>query len=113
MSNIDGMASPKGSRRTAESVGHDSMLKKIGIKETTYYKLPLQYNERNLVKMIDLPNQLSGAEKEILNELIKMEKLNYKEIANQRFDSKKNWSIMIRDDCNDERNKIMRDFKFA
>ena len=28
------------------------------------------------------------------------------------FDSTKNWSIMIDSECNDERNEIMRRFKF-
>lgn len=44
--------------------------------------------------------------------MIKEEKSNYQEKANQRFDSKKNWSIMIKPECNDERNEIMRKFKF-
>jgi len=76
------------------------------------HKLALQFNERNLIKMIDLPNQLSGAEKEKLAGLIRLEKQKYQETANHRFDSSKNWSIMIEKDCNEERNGIMRRLKF-
>ena len=82
------------------------------MRETPQHKLSLQFNERNLIKMIDLPNQLSGLEKEHLAELIREEKGTYQERANQKFDSNKNWSIMIKDECNDERNEIMRKFKF-
>ena len=34
-------------------------------------KLGLMYNERNFVKLIDIPNQLSGAEKEMLSGLVR------------------------------------------
>ena len=47
-----------------------------------------------------------------MQDLIKQEKLNYQERANKRFDSDKNWSIMMESECNDERNEIMRRFKF-
>ena len=67
-------------------------------------KLSLQYNELNLVKLIDLPNQLNGAEKEQLARAIRQKLKQYQEHANNDFDSAKNWSIMIADDCNDERN---------
>ena len=52
MSQHDVLASPKGSRRTADSFGIDGLKMMPQPKP----KLPLQYNERNLVKMIDLPN---------------------------------------------------------
>lgn len=51
-------------------------------------------------------------EKEELRRLITIEKAKFQEKANQRFDSDKNWSIMIKPECNDERNQIMRQFKF-
>lgn len=59
-----------------------------------------------------MPNQLSAVEKALLKEAVDLEKQKYQEIANQRFDSDDNWSIMIKGDCNDERNEIMRRFKF-
>ena len=115
MSHNDAILSPKGSHRGVESFSLDSvqrMMEKMGMRETAQHKMPLQYNAGNLVKTINLPNQLSQAEKEILNEKIKMEKQYYQEMANERFDSTKNWSIMIEPACNDERNEIMRKFKF-
>jgi len=90
----------------------DSKLERHGLRETAQNKLALHYNERNLVKLIDLPNQLSAVEREKLAELLRQEKQSYHEVAKQRFDSSKNWSIMIKSECNDERNDIMRRFKF-
>ena len=84
----------------------------MGFRPQPENKLNLQYNERNLVKKIELPTQLAGFEKEILKQQIEQEKKNYQDHADARFDSKKNWSIMITDECNDERNQIMRRFKF-
>ena len=47
------------------------------MRETPQHKLNLKFNERNLVKMIDLPNQLSAVEKETLGNLTRMEKIKY------------------------------------
>lgn len=55
----------------------ESALKRADIRETPLHKIPLQFNERNLVKMIDLPNTLSGAEKEKMADRIKQEKEKY------------------------------------
>ena len=57
-------------------------------------------------------SQLSVVEREELAELLRLEKQKYQAQANNKFDSSKNWSIMIKKDCNDERNEIMRKFKF-
>lgn len=83
-----------------------------GFKESSLNKPALQFNERNLIKMIELPNQLTIAEQEKLNDLIRSEKKKYQKKADEKFDTAKNWSIMIEKDCNEERNKIMRRLKF-
>ena len=44
------------SRYGLESFAFESNLKKFDIRETQMHKMPLQYNERNLVKRIDMPN---------------------------------------------------------
>ena len=44
--------------------------------------------------------------------LVAKEKLHCQYLADYRFDSNKNWSIMINDESNDERNEIMRRFMF-
>ena len=115
-SNVD-VVSPKGSQtlfRESAYAAYETMkdLKQQGIKESVHHKMPLQYNELKLVKIDTLSNQLTGAEKDILNEMIFREKQNYVEIAEQRYDSKKNWSIMMSNDLNEERNDIMRKFKY-
>lgn len=52
------------------------MLKKWPeLRETPLHKIPLQFNERNL--MIDFPDTLSGAEKEKMAERIRLEKERY------------------------------------
>lgn len=60
-----------------ESFAFESNMKQWGIRETQMHKMPLQYNERNLVKRIDMPNQLSAVEKAILAEAVAIEKQNY------------------------------------
>ena len=35
------------------------------------------------------------------------------ELAKKKFDSSKNWSIMVDKELNEERNSIMRKFKFS
>ena len=79
---------------------------------STRDKLNLQYTERNLIKIIEDKNMLNGGERAVLKEAVDEELRRYQEIADDRFDSNKNWSIMIKDQCNDERNRIMRKFKF-
>ena len=111
VSNAD-LASPKDSKGIGESFLAESNMRELGLKKKEIAKLSLQYNERNLVKVDELADQLSMAERELLAELIKQEKLKYQDIANERFDSKNNWSIMIKPECNDERNEIMRKFKY-
>ena len=106
------LISPKGSRQMADSFAMESNMRKDGLLVDNQKKLPLQYVERNLIKLIDPPDQLTGIEKEQLQQLIRQEQVNYKEQASTRFDSDKNWSIMIRSECNDERNEIMRRFKY-
>ena len=102
-----------GSRHNVDSYAFESNLKGgLNIRETPQHKLSLQFNERNLIKIIDLDDKLSAMEKEELTKLIRAEKAKYHERANQRFDSKLNWSIMIKPACNDERNEIMRKFKY-
>jgi len=55
VSNVD-MISPKGAQQLNASFGIDSYTKRYGLKETTQNKLSLQYNERNLVKLIEFEN---------------------------------------------------------
>ena len=82
------------------------------MKELPLTKQQLQYNERNLKKSIEFTNTLTGAQKEELAHRIRLEKESYQEMANRRFDSSKNWSTMIKPECNDERNRIMSRLKF-
>ena len=79
VSNVD-VTSPKAAnnKQYADSIAYNSNFKeKCFLNETTLNKLQLQFNERNLVKLIDLPNQLSGAEKEIMQDKVRQEKINY------------------------------------
>lgn len=85
-----------GSRHNLDSYAFESNMKPLNIRETPQHKLSLQFNERNLIKIIDLDDKLSAMEKEELTKLIRAEKVKYHEKANHRFDSKKNWSIMIK-----------------
>jgi len=55
VSNVD-MISPKGAQQLNASFGIDSYWKRYGLRETTQNKLSLQYNERNLVKLIEFEN---------------------------------------------------------
>jgi len=51
--------------------GCDASLDQMGNRAIKENKLGLMYNERNFVKLIDIPNQLSGAEKEMLSGLVR------------------------------------------
>lgn len=55
LSNAD-IKSINASRYNVESYVFQSNLQKYEMRETPQHKLSLQFNERNLVKMIDLPN---------------------------------------------------------
>ena len=111
------VVSPKGSQtlfRESAYAAYETMkdLKHQGIKEAIHHKMPLQYNELKLVKIDTLSNQLTGAEKDMLNDMIYREKQNYVDTAQQLYDPKNNWSIMMSNDLNEERNDIMRKFKY-
>ena len=71
----------------------------------------MRYDGKGAVKKIEQHNQLSVLEREELQKLISEETRKYDLIANERFDSEKNWSIMIDRDQNEIRNNVMRKFK--
>jgi hypothetical protein len=68
----------------------------------------LHFNRNNLVVRIDDSQKLTLLEKERLKQMIDEEKKKYKQEAEERFDSRKNRSIMIQDKHNDLRNEVMR-----
>lgn len=86
---------------------------RLNIRKLQVNKFDLAFNPRNLVKAIELPSQLNAIEKEDLKEKISSEKKRYMQKANTRFDSSKNWSIMIKKEHNEVRNDVMRKFKFG
>jgi hypothetical protein len=51
---------------------------------------------------------LSDAEKLRIKTAVEKEKKNIWEQAERKYDSSKNWSIMIKDEDNEVRNEIMR-----
>ena len=71
----------------------------------------VRYDGKGGVKKIEQHNQLSVLEREELQKMITDETKKYDLISNERFDSEKNWSIMIDRDQNEIRNNVMRKFK--
>ena len=65
-----------------------------------------------LVRKTDLRDQLSAFEKKDLKAKIDAYESELKAKADKKFDSSKNWSIMIDDKHNEIRNNVMRKFKF-
>ena len=86
---------------------------RLNIRKLQVNKFDLAFNPRSLVKAIELPSQLNAIEKEDLKERVSSEKKRYMQKANTRFDSSKNWSIMIKKEHNEVRNDVMRKFKFG
>jgi hypothetical protein len=60
------------------------------------------------VKRIDLPNQLSHSERISLKYKETQKLASFARTASKLFDSKANWSTMIKPDNNDVRNDVMR-----
>lgn len=97
----------------SEKLGRgDHNLKDMGNRVVNSDKLSLCYNERNLIKFVEFSNLLSGTEKEELAKKVRQQLQKYHHKAMTDFDSSKNWSIMISKEWNDERNQIMRRFKY-
>ena len=71
----------------------------------------MRYDGKGAVKKIEQHNQLSVVEKEEFKRIISDEVKRYGDIAKERFDSEKNWSIMIDRDQNEIRNNVMRNLK--
>ena len=71
------MSSPEPYRTGGESAAVESNMKAAGIREIKDHKLPLQFNERNFVKVVEFKNKLSGAGKEELAALLKTERNKY------------------------------------
>ena len=66
---------------------------------STYQKnWNLEYNKRALIKNFDSNNQLTEGEQELFKEKIAKQISELEEKAHRRFDSTKNWSIMIQNE---------------
>jgi len=76
---------------------------------STYQKgWNLEYNKRAFIKNFDYNNQLTEKEQQQLKERIEKQISDLEGKANSRFDSSKNWSIMIQNESNEIRNEVMR-----
>lgn len=68
----------------------------------------LLYNKRVLLKEFDETTQLTDTETENLKSKIQQQMAFLEQQQHKKFDSSKNWSLMINPEFNDLRNEIMK-----
>ena len=94
---------------SSNQVGKNKPKTAIDMFRSTYQKSwNLEYNKRAFIKNFDSANQLTETEQELMKEKVSKQILELEDKAHRRFDSNKNWSIMIQDEQNELRNEVMR-----